>query len=92
MKTATLTPFNKVCEILVYANTEEINEQLQICTEFGASNFEILDKANKIQNGDLLPTELDEIEIRKVWEAYLLEEFELSDLGFEHFIDILNAF
>lgn len=92
MKTATATPFNKVCEILVYANTEEIGERLLICTDFGASNFEIVNKANEIQNGNLVPTELDQVEIRKVWEAYLLEEFELSDLGFEHFIDILNAF
>lgn len=46
MKTATATTFYKVCEILVYANTEEINGSLHVCTEFGAANLEILNKAN----------------------------------------------
>lgn len=92
MKTATATPFNKVCEILVYANTEQVGEKLLICTEFGASNFEAVNKANEFQNGNQVPTELDQVEIRKVWENYLFEEFEIEDLGFDHFLDILNVF
>lgn len=92
MKTEIGTPFSKVCEILVYGNTEKVGEDLHICTEFGVSNFDTLAKANEIQNGDLVPTELDQVEIREVWNNFLLEEFGLSDQGFEHFIDILNAF
>lgn len=92
MYTQVLTPIENVCEILIYGNTTEAKNHLIICTEFGDANRELLLQVDLIRNGKKTPSEHELSEIRKLWDHYLMEEFELVDSGFSHFIDILNAF
>ena len=92
MYTQVLTPIENVCEILIYGNTVDISDDTFAWTEFGAANKEVLLKVNQILLGEESISEADSIEIRKVWDEYLMEEFGLTDLGFNHFVDILNAF